>query len=377
MKIIVSRTHLFAKLQGVGKIVKSSREVAYSSFLFEVKDEKLTVTGCDESGQVKTGVECVIEEAEDKQLLLDAQLLLNALKELPEQPIQILTREDDSVDLVYSNGRFKIPTHVADLFPKMMQQKDSRRYLLSSELLKRGFRAGKFVATDELRPVMCTIHFSCCDNHFTFAASNGHCMYLYEENTNREDVENHLRMEYLDFAVNIPAKVAKIVSGLLPADDIEIEMAFDTKSIVFTIADTTISYRLYEGNYPNFRAVLPKQSSMVVKIDRAELLTAINRVSVFSEERSSLIALDLKGNNLNLTAESIDFGRSAKENLMLNEVYPTIKIGFNADYLVDILKAIDTTICEIHLTAPEKAAVFKPFESESTTMLLMPLMINN
>ena len=370
---IISRTHLLAKLQAVGKIVKSSREVAYSSFLFEVEDEKLTVTGCDESGQVKTAVECTIEDSENTQILLDASTMLNALKGLPEQPIQIYTRTDESVDFVYHNGKFCMPTHEAALFPKMMPQIKEARHKIGSELLKKGFRAVKFAATDELRPSMCNVNFSCQDNQFSFAASTGHHLYLYEENANSEDSD--IKVSHSDFSVNIPAKAAKIISGLLPADT-DVEMSFDNKSVRFVIADTTISYRLFEGTFPNYRSVIPTESDIAVKVNRVELLDAISRVSVFSAERTSLIAFDLKGNNLDLTAEDFDYSRSAKESLMLGEVYPDIKIGFNARYLVDILKTIDTAVCEIHLTTPSRAAVFKPFEGDRMTMLLMPLMIN-
>jgi len=371
MKIIVSRNHLFAKLQTVGKIVKSGKEISYSSFLFDINDGILTVTGSDEGGQIKTSIDCNIEEPEYVQFMLDAHILLSALKELPEQPLAIeLNNIASSVTLIYNKGQFEVPTLEVGLFPKIKQQKeDAVSISIDSALLRKGFQVGKFSSLDDiLRPIMSNVNFSSKDNHFAFAASDGHRLGVYEYDTPEEVV---------DFNLNIPTKIAKIISGLLPADDIRISISFDDSNAIFEIRDTTITYRLFEGAYPNYRSVIPKTSSMNVKVNCAELIAAANRVSVFSDESLSMIVLDLKENSLYLTAESIDYGRSAKENIILDETYPKIKIGFKSNFLIDILKSIDTDVCEIHLTSPETAAVFKPNENDDSTFLLMPLLINN
>ena len=370
MKIIVSRNHLFAKLQTVGKIVKG-KEISYSSFLFDINDEVLTVTGSDEGGQIKTSINCTIEEQEDVQFMIDAQILLSALKELPEQPLSIeLSNCASSVTLVYNRGAFEMPTLEVELFPKMRQQKDDAVSIsLNSALLRKGFQVGKFALLDDtLRPIMSNVNFSSKDNHFAFAASDGHRMGVYECDA---------PALVIDFNLNIPTKIAKIISGLLPANDTHISISFDDRNAIFEIQDTTITYRLFEGAYPNYRNVIPKTINMNVKVDCAELIAAVNRVSVFSDESLSMIVFDLKKDSLDLTAESIDYSRSAKENIILDEVYPDLKIGFKSNFLIDVLKSIDTDVCEIHLTGPQTAAIFKPNESNNSTFLLMPLMINN
>jgi DNA polymerase-3 subunit beta len=371
MKINVSRNHLFAKLQAVGKIVKSGKDISYSSFLFDITGEKLIVTGSDDGGQIKTSIDCNIEEPENVQFMLDAHILLSALKELPEQPLTIeLSNSASFITLVYHKGKFEIPALEADLFPKMKQQKDDAISItINSALLRKGFKVGKFSELENvLRPIMSNVNFSSKNNHFAFAASDGHRLGVYEEDT----------MEQIpDFDLNIPTKIAKIISGLLLSDDMEVAISFDDRNARFEISDITVTYLLFEGKYPNYRNVIPKTSSIIVKVDCAELIAAVNRVSVFSDESMSMIILSLKENNLNLTAESIDYGRSAKENMMLDAVYPEIRIGFKSSFLLDILKTIDTNVCEIHLNNPQTAAVFKPNESDDSTFLLMPLMINN
>jgi DNA polymerase-3 subunit beta len=365
MKIIVSRNSLYSRLKSVGRIVKSGKDVTYSSFLFDITDGALIVTGADELGQIKTKIDCVIEDVADDQFLLDAQNLLSALNELPEQPLELLI-QCSTVVINYNKGRFEFPRHEAHLFPTLIQQKNATVITIGSPILHKGFKMFKFASNDELRPMMTTVNFSSKQSLLSFAASTGTHLGVYEQEAFEISDE---------FDVCIPAKAAKIVSDIMPNTE-DIEMSFDGKSIRFEVAEYVATFRLFEGKYPNYRAVIPTSSAITVKVNREELLSAVNRVSIFSSSASSLIILSLKDSNLELRAVDVDYSKSAKETMMLDGVYAPIEIGFNYSFLSDILKAIETDIIEIHLNDSMKAAVFKPLEDRSLLCLLMPLSIN-
>ena len=369
MKIIVSRNHLLARLRNVGRIIKSGKELMYSSFMFDIDGDVLTVYGCDESGQIKTTVNCTIQDAENVRFLVDSSTLLNSLKELPEQPLTIeVNVETLAVKIYYHNGKFELTGADAKLFPEIKNKGEQTAITLNSALLFKGLRVGKFANIDDtLRPIMTNINFACNSNYLAFAASNGHWLGIYEEDATTD---------ISDFNVNIPARIAKIVSDMLPTDDCPISIVFDERTIQFTIDNYTIAYRLNEGNYPNYRSVIPGKPAMKVVADCSELISAINRVSVFADESSSMIVLYINDTIIDLTSESTDYGRNAKETLILDAVYDKLQIGLKSRLLLDILKTIDTDRCEMHFSGPDRAVVFKPAEGENATYLLMPMLVN-
>lgn len=371
MRIIVSKNHLFAKLRTVGKIVKPSKEFAYGSFLFEITDtQSLLVTGCDESGQISTIIECDIQEPENICFLLDAQMLLNSLKELSEQPIEIeIKYADNPVPVVihYHNGKFEMTGSDPTLFPKMPDRSASQSFVINSKILKKGLSLGKFASNDELRPIMSTVNLSCTAGILSFAATSGSVLGIYEES------EHQLSD---DVNVNIPGKISKIVSDLLQAEaDLEIE--YDSRSIQFRIDNYNVQYRLFEGKYPNFRSVIPTSHMMQVRVNCEDLIAAISRVSIFADDHSSLVKFELSNNNMILSSQCIDYGRSAKEDIFLDKVYEDFQIGFKSSLLSDVLKSIESGECIINLTSPSKAALFVPADRSDSRFILMPMQVNN
>ncbi|MGI6073959.1 MAG: hypothetical protein ACOYEA_04880 [Fermentimonas sp.] len=242
MKIILSRNYLFARLRTIGKIIKSKTlKSEFNSFLFEIKDGGLTITGCDDSGQITTLIECTIEESKDLRFLLDSSTLLNALKGLPEQPITFdIEQMDNSLRVIvrYQNGKYEMVGENVDLFPNMRKQVDAKQIVLNTETLSNGFKMLTFASKDDtLRPIMGTINLSSKDGTLAFAATSGYNLAIYEENIQLEE-----------FNVNIPAKIAKIVSDLSIKNE-NVSIIFDETNIKFEVQDFIISYRLFEGRF--------------------------------------------------------------------------------------------------------------------------------
>ncbi len=370
MKINVSKNHLFTKLRTVGKIVKPGKEVAYSSFLFEVKENVLTVTGCDESGQISTVVECDILESEDVSFLIDSTMLLNSLKELPDQPIEFdIQKKETSFDIKinYYCGHFAMVGSEPSLFPRMGDLKDSTAFTVSGKSLKKGLSLYKFASTDELRPVMTTVNISVKDGVLAFAASSGHVLGIHEET-------DHQVPEGVN--VSIPGKITKIVSDIMQENE-DLSIEYNEKNIHFVVGGYVVKYRLFEGKYPNYRSVVPNNHTLEVKINCAGLIAAINRVSIFAKESAPMVALKLENNNLFLTAQDIDYNRSAKEDIFLDSVYPDFQIGFKSNYLIDVLKGVESETCIMNLTSMDRAALILPADRTDTQFVLMPMMINS
>lgn len=370
--INVSSKALFSKLRTVSKIVKqSAMDTAFRSFMFEIQGGKLEVTGCDDAGQISTDIECEIINPEDMSFLVDASTILNALKELPDQPIKIqITKAEASynIEILYYTGKYSMAGINADIFPRMGEYENIKSINIHSDILKKGLSLYKFAANDELRPIMMTVNLSGkIDSGLTFAATSGHVLAIHE------------LADYIvgdDINVNIPSKIAKMATDIMH-DDSDISIDYDERTIAFTVEDYYIRYRLFEGKYPNFRSVVLTFSQIDVKVDRTELISALNRVAVFSNSDIGLIKFTLSNNNLILTAQDIDYNKSAKEDLFLDEVYDDFEIGFRSSLLLEILKNIETGNCIVKLNEPSKAALIMPEGTTDSTYLIMPIMINN
>src|SRR5664280_2659298 len=152
------------------------------------------------------------------------------------------------------------------------------------------------------------------------------------------------------------------------------------KNAFFVLSNYNVVCRLVEGNYPNYNSVIPKNNPRKITIDRVEFFNTLKRVSVFSNQASNLVKLQLKGNQVLVSAQDIDFSISAYERIKCQYEGDEIEIGFKSVFLVEILSNIGSQDVMIELADPTRAGLFLPVisdnESEDLLMLLMPMMIN-
>lgn len=373
MTINVSKNMLLSKLRVAAKAIKSSRETIYSSFLIEIENDKnIKITASDETGRIQTSAECVISDFEEMKFLVDASTLMNGLKELPEQPIRIVVQEKVVV-VNYSNGKFEIARHDAAIYPGISAFEEDP-VMIDGPTLAKGFRSvAKFAATDgTLRPIMATVNMASRDGMISFAATDGHHLSVYSAPSG----------DIGFFDLNVPARYAKLVYEMIPSDG-EVSMQMSSNSARFVVDDCEITYRLIEGRYPNYRSVIPANPGMSVRVNCADLISAVSRVSVFSDDTTSLIILETGGNCLTLTAEDVSYSQKSRETMMLGSLHEPLRIGFRSAFLVEILKTMQShsEACDIRFSGPTSAAVFNPdlpvSSDEEITAILMPLKVDN
>ena len=157
-------------------------------------------------------------------------------------------------------------------------------------------------------------------------------------------------------------------------------MSFDKKNAMFRLKNSLLICRLIEGSYPNYNAVIPAANPNKVLVDRIELMNAIKRVAVCANPTTNLIKMDISGDRISLTAQDLDFYVSANETISCSYEGEPVIIGFKSTFLVEILSNMETPTVLIELADSTRAGVFKPVyddkRSDSTLMLLMPMIIN-
>ena len=374
MKFIVSSTALSSHLQAVSRVINSKNALPIlDCFLFDLQDGTLSVTASDSETTMVTSLE-VNESDADGRFAVTAKTLLDALKEIPEQPlafdINIGTLE---INVQYQNGKYSLMGQSADEFPQLTQLGDNAvRVEIDAEVLLNGINRSVFAtADDELRPVMNGIYFDITTDDITMVASDGHklvrCKTFAAHGNERA-------------AFILPKKPASLMKNLLAREQGTVTIEFDERNAVFTLENYRMVCRLIEGRYPNYNSVIPQNNPYKVTVDRQSLIGALRRVSIFSSQASSLIKLRLSNNQITISAQDIDFSTSAEETQTCQYDGNDMSIGFKSTFLLDILNNISAEEVVIELADPSRAGVIIPVEQEEKEdllMLLMPMMLND
>lgn len=374
MKFIVSSTALFSHLQAISRVINSKNALPIlDCFLFQLEDNTLSVTASDNETTMVTSLE-VNESDANGRFAISSKTILDALKEIPEQPLSFeIDLESLAIVVRYQNGQYSLVAQNADEFPQSPALGDSAvRVEMEASVLLNGINRSLFAtADDELRPVMNGIYFDITAEDITMVASDGHKL-VRDKTTAAHGTERA--------AFILPKKPSNLLKNLLPKEQGTVVIEFDDRNAVFTLEKYRMVCRLIEGRYPNYNSVIPQNNPHKVTIDRQQLLSALRRVSVFSSQASSLIKLRMQENQIVISAQDIDFSTSAEESLTCQYAGAAMSIGFKSTFLIDILNNISATEVVIELADPSRAGVIIPLEQEENDdllMLLMPMMLND
>ena len=374
MRFDVSSTALLSHLQSIGKVIASKNTLPIlDNFLFQLEENTLTVTASDAETRLVTSLE--VMNAEGSGLFcVSAKMLLDPLKELPEQPLTFDVNDANlEVFIHFQNGKYNFIGQKGDTYPQQKPLSEQAvEVVMDAQLLLNGISRSLFAtADDELRPVMNGVYFDFHTDDLTFVASDGHKLVRLRNLS----VQSEERASFI-----LPKKPATLLKNLLAKEEGLIRLQFDDNNAYVRCANCEMVCRLIEGRYPNYNSVIPKENPFQVTIDRMFLLNALKRVSVFSNQSSSLIKLHLEDNLLTVSAPDIDFSTSAEERIPCEYNGDELSIGFKATYLIDILGNISSTDVILQLADPSRAGLILPLENqenEDLLMLLMPMMLND
>lgn len=373
IEIIVSSRGLLDKLKAVGKVInQKSLTPAFGYFHFETKNGQLILTAADNEGLISTDVEVYKAEGEGV-FLVEHKILLDGLKELPEEPITISAdTESCRISIRHEHGTFNMMGINPDDFVTMKNNDEEPPIEMSveSHIMVEGVKTVlPFSANDELRPVMCTVFVECRNGQLNFVASNANYLALQET---RE-------VSFPDFEMLLSPKTGKIIAELADGADM-INMKLGSRTLSAKFGDYRIISRLVEGCYPNYRGVIPTGNEKKIEVDKKELISSLKRVSIFTNKGSSLIKLNAKPGQLTISGRDDDFSQSAQETLNCTYEKEDLNIGFKAEFLRQCLETIYSDEVKITMSDSTRPALFLPVDNDpgttSLTVLLMPMLIN-
>jgi len=375
MKFVISSTELLNHLQAISRVISNKNTLPIlDNFLFQLSDNELKITASDLETTLITSIK--LENVTDEGIIaIPAKILTDTLKEFPEQPLTFEINTDTlGVVITTENGKYSIVGQNGEDFPQLPIIKDDKKNTiqLPANVLLNGIAKTLFAtADDELRPVMNGIFIELFSDNMTFVASDAHKLVRYR----RMDVKAEQEASFI-----LPKKPASLLKSILPKEENDVLLEFDDKNAFFTLSNYKLVSRLVEGNYPSYNSVIPTNNPNKLTVDRLDLYNALKRVSLFSNQASNLIKLELTGNQINVSAQDIDFSISANERLNCQYEGDDMEIGFKSSFLIEILSNLASSDVLVELSDPSRAGIIFPIEKDNTDedvlMLLMPMMIN-
>jgi DNA polymerase-3 subunit beta len=375
MKFVISSSELLGHLQAISRVISSKNTLPIlDNFLFNLSGNDLEITASDLESTLITRLK--LENADgDGLVALPARILLETLKEFPEQPLTFEINLDTlSVVISSENGKFNVVGQNGIDFPVLPAIRKEKKiaFVINADVLLAGINKTLFAtADDELRPVMGGIFIEASTDKITFVASDAHKLVRYQ----RSDAHADDNASFI-----LPKKPASLLKNILPREEGPVSVEFDDKNAFFNLADYKVVCRLVEGNYPNYNSVIPKNNPRKMTIDRVEIYNTLKRVSVFSNQASNLVKMQLTGNQVVISAQDIDFSISAYERVKCQYEGDEMEIGFKSVFLLEILANLSTQDVIVELADPTRAGLFLPSDpqndAEDLLMLLMPMMIN-
>ena len=373
MKFIASSTSLLSHLQAISRVISNKNTLSIlDSFLFHVEGSELTITASDLETTLITSLELDSVDG-DGTFAVTAKILMDILKEFPEQPLTFDLSENLSLVLKSENGEYNLVAQDGSEYPKTPELNADAKceMTISVSDLERGILKTIFAtADDELRPVMNGIYFDVTSEGMTLVGSDAHKLVRFKNTGITLDEDN---------AFILPKKPANLLKNILPKESGDAVIEFDKKNACFSLSNYKMFCRLVEGRYPSYNTVIPVNNPNKVVVNRVGLITTLKRVSVCSNQASNLIKLDINNNEMMISAQDIDFSISAKETMPCGYDGDAINIGFKSVFLIEILMNLDSEEVVIELADSSRAGVILPMENEENEealMLLMPMMLS-
>ena len=374
MRFTLSSSVLNSQLQTLSRVINSKNSLPIlDCILFEVADGKLTLTASDKEN-VMTVVLALDACEGTGAFALPKNMVLDAVKELPEQPLAFDVNEQTyALSLYYQSGVYQFVAQSGAEFPKAKAPEQGVTTLnIAVPVLAENITRSLFAtAQDELRPVMNGIYFDLTPDSLAIVASDGHKLVRNRNFTVKSETPA---------AFILPSKPAALLKVMMGKADGEAVVSFDNNSARFVIADSTLTCRLIEGRYPNYNSVIPQDNPNKLTVDRKALVGALRRVQPFASESTQSVRLHIEGSKLVVSSEDVDFAKTAKESMPCDYAGKTMDIGFKCPSLIEILSNIESDEVTIALADPSRAGVIVPSvqpENEEVLMLIMPMLLND
>lgn len=341
--------------------------------LFDLNGNDLRLTASDL--EITITIALPVSGEADGRTAVPAKKLNETLRALPHADLTFVS--DDATNrltIKTDQGEYSMAGENAENFPKKEGMEEDFGLQLDTGLLKRIIsRTVYAVSNDDLRPSMMGVLFQWIGDEFRAVSTDGHRLVRVKQSGALAAANTQG-----DRDVIIPAKALHVVSKSL--DEGECTVQFGRSNVRFTFNEMALTSRIIDENYPNYESVIPLENDKQLTVNRAALIAAVQRCSIFSNAITNQIRLSIGKDEVRVSAEDMDIGGEARESVSSTfSVDEELDIGFNARYIIEALQHIETEEVNFYFSSATRAGLLQPKEQEEEQdilMLVMPLRIN-
>jgi DNA polymerase III subunit beta len=367
MKFKITRENLQKGLAAVAASIPTRTTLpVLSNILIDVEQDGVRMSGTDLDIAVSLRVPAEVED--DGSLTVPAKKLQELAKELPEHPVRVSTK-GDRFELACGKATFRLNGMPRDEFPTFPSVDFSESWRIQGNVLHDLIRQTAFaVSTEESRPILNGVLWQLGENEMKMVATNGHRLARYGVPAKGSGAPR------LDLIV--PPKALAQVERLFGPDD-AVEVARSENHLGFRSNDTQVYTRLIEGPYPNYEQVIPRDNDKQAIADKTVLQQALRRMAVVASDQTHRVRMAFGANVLRFAVETPDLGEATEE-IEVDYNGEPLEIGFNASYLLEVLRYMPTPEVKLAFKAPERAATIEPATKDGADKvdylcLVMPL----
>jgi DNA polymerase-3 subunit beta len=364
MKFTITRERLQEGLVAVAAAVPAKTTLpVLSNVLVEATKQGLRLSGTDLDIAVSTTVAADVDV--EGAATLPAKKLSDIVRELPSAPIRVTTAGEQRVSLECGRTKFKLLGLPREEFPSFPPVKFDKAWKAPAELVHKLVAHVAFAAsTEESRPILNGVLWELRPDRMRMVATNGHRLAKMDVPASGGSTADLI----------VPPKALEQVRKLF-APEAEVEIAKSENHIGFRAGGTLVYSRLIEGPYPNYEQVIPRENDKAATVDKVALTAALRRMSVVASDQTHRIRMALSGGAAKFSVQTPDLGEAQDELALTYEGEP-LEIGFNAQYLLEVMKYMPTDEVRLTFKAPERAATVEPVgwdDPSSYLCLVMPL----
>jgi DNA polymerase-3 subunit beta len=365
MKVRVDQDK-FSKLLGLvtGVVPTTSSIPVLSNLLLEAKAGKLKVSATDLDISVISLLDCDVTR--DGSITVAAKRFQEIVRELPGDEVEIEV-EGTRIAIRAGRANFRMMGMEKDQFPRVADLEKLDRINIGGDALDKMIRRSVYaVAKDDTRPVLSGVLWELSPEELAMVGTDGHRLA-------RMGITGKFPVQE-ETGVIVPPKALHQVVRLITGDA-EVGIAIDKAFVGFFVGDTIVYSRRIEGTFPNYKQVIPKNNQNILLVARNDLMDAARRVSLLADSKTHKVKMHLSKDEIRLTASTPDLGE-AEEGLPASYTGEDMVIGYNASYVLDVLKTTDSEEIKFELGSAVGASIVKPAtepESEAYVCLVMPL----
>ncbi len=367
MKLTTKRTELVAKLSIVSRAVSTRGATqALSGILLSASENGVDLTATDGEMGLRTGMQAEVASA--GAALLPGRLLAELARSLGEESVEIELREPNGdVEIRSGGSSFHLRVLPAEDFPHLPEEGAEPLKIPATALAETVELVARAASRDDMRPVLTGVLVSASGEEMTMVATDS-----YRLAVKRTALESEIGGE---IEANIPARALRELGRLLGAGEIaEVGVSLLPNQAVFKAGDILLNTRLIDGQFPNFRQLLPESYEHDVRLPRPEFLDVVRRVSQLAQ-RNAPLRLSFSQGELKVSASTPDVG-DAEETMPAAFEGEALEIGFNPEFLRDGIESVEVDEVMLRLISPLRPGLLQPVDNEDFRYLVMPIRLN-